>query len=529
MTRKMSDTPTDFNDLAERRGLDAVADQVAAEFAQAESAGGSGRAPEWPEPITPGAVRVADLGVGLLPAPWLRDMVQAVADSTQTPPAMAVLAALAVLATALQRRFEVSPYGDDYTEPLSLWCLVASPSGTRKSAVLTAMDRPFVRWEKLQRDRMRGEVARAEAARDVSAKRIERLKLDAAKAQDAEAREAIKAEIGAEQDAVPDEVRPPRLFTGDTTPERLQALICEHGERMAVHSDEAGIFGIMAGIYTGGAANLDVFLQGYSGTSMRVDRAGRLAHIDRPALSFLLLIQPDVMAEVANSRRFRSSGLLARFLYAVPESNVGRRDVRRHVGIPPEVAGEYERRLFELLDGYGAKVEAPRVIPLSDNARECWLMLAEEIEREQGAGGKFESITDWTSKLPGAVARIAALFELADSGLDVPEVSFEAMDSAVALARRLISHARAAFGLLGTDPVDVDADAVLRWVRAGQLQEFTRRDAQKAQEGRFRSVDRLQRALARLIQCDVLRETKRHNKGAPASVVYVVNPKALST
>lgn len=539
---------TDFNDLADVAGLDAVrllVDQadappedddtarLDADLARFDARLGvrevpQASPPEWPEPSLPGHAHTPEISADLLPT-WLGDMAQAVSASTQTPPALAVMSSLAVLATVLQRRFEVAPYGDSYTEPLALWSLSASPSGTRKTAVLNAMLGPLVHWEKLLRDRMRGDIAKVNARRAVAKKRIERLQQDAAKAKDASERESLTAEIQREETDMPDEIRAPRLFTGDTTAERLQALLVEHGERMAVHSDEAGIFLIMAGIYTGGAANIDVFLQGHAGSPMRVDRAGRTAHVDQPALSFGLLLQPDTLAEVAGVRRFRGSGLLARFLYAIPASNVGRRDVRRHAAIPPTVRDEYERRLHELLEGVPGMVQAPKTLTLSEAARDIWLDLAEAIEREQGEGGKYESISDWTSKLPGAVARIAALLELAEMGLQSEEVSWNAMDRAVRLAWLLIPHAQAAFGMLGTDAADADAVAVLKWIKAGELLEFTRREAQKAQEGRFQSVERLKKALARLEQQDVLREYKRHNKGAPPTMAYKVNPRVLST
>lgn len=513
---------TDWNDLAYFASLDEVNRQVTD---QAEPVA---VAPEWPDPILPGALHTPAIPPDVLPT-WMGDMAKAVAASTQTLPALAVLSGLAVLATVLQRRFEVAPHGGDYTEPLSIWTLSASPSGTRKSAVLNAMLGPLVRWEKLMRDRMRNDIARVIAQRAVAKKRIERLLQDAAKAKDGEQREAARREIQLEEQDMPDELRAPRLFTGDTTAERLQAMLVEHRERMAVHSDEAGIFLIMAGIYNGGSANIDVFLQGHAGSPMRVDRAGRSAHVDKPALSFGLMLQPGVMSEVASSRRFRDSGLLARFLYAIPVSNVGTRDVRLHMPVPPEVKEQYEQRLFKLLDKMPDQATAPKVLTLTDAARECWLDLAEEIERQQGEGGKFESISDWTSKLPGAVARIAALLELAETGLDVEQVSQSAMERAVRLARMLIPHAQAAFGLLGTDATDTDAAAIVKWLRAGELTSFTRREAQKAQEGRFRSVDRLQKALDRLEHQDVLRAFKRHNKGAPPTTAYRVNPKALST
>lgn len=515
---------TDFNDLASLEGLQAVREQIE----QATPALAPSPAPEWPDPILPGARRVPDIDSTVLPG-WLGSMAHAVSQSTQTPPALAVMSCLAVLATVLQRRFVVSPFGDSYVEPLSIWTLSASPSGTRKSAVLGALQAPLVHWEKLHRDRMRGDIARASAARAVAKKRIERLQQDAAKAKEPSERATLTAEIEREELEMPAELLAPRLFTGDTTAERLQALLVEHGERMAVLSDEAGIFQIMAGLYSGGAANLDVFLQGHAGSPMRVDRAGRCAHLDQPALSFGLLLQPAVMADVASSSRFRDTGLLARYLFVIPPSTVGTRDVRRHVPIPAEVRDAYEAGLFRLLEGVPAPVSAPKVLTLSDAAREVWLDFAQEIENQQGEGGRFESISDWTSKLPGAVARIAALLELAENGLSATEVSHAVMDDALNLAGLLIPHAQAAFALLGTDGVDVDAAAVVRWVQANGLKTFTKRDAQKAQEGRFRSVERLQKALDRLEQQDVVRAFKRHNKGAPPSSCFEVNPKALST
>ena len=263
--------------------------------------------------------------------------------------------------------------------------------------------------------------------------------------------------------AAPDELRAPRLSTGDVTPERLQALIAEHGERMTVLSDEPGIFQILAGQYSGGVANIDAFLQSHSGAPFRVDRAGREAHVDRPALSFGLMIQPGILAELAGVRRFRDSGLLARFLFVIPESLVGMRDVRSRVGIPPALRDEWEQLIFALLPRTDpAPPGAPTILDLSDEARELWLVFSEKVERNQGDGGRFESISDWSGKLPGAVARIAALLELAQSRGEARTVGADCMRRAVRLASLLIPHAEAAFRLLGADAVEDDARALMR-------------------------------------------------------------------
>lgn len=481
---------------------------------------------EWPEPIFPGAGVTPEIPADALPG-WLGDMCAAVAASTQTPPALSVMVSLAVLAAVLQRRYEVAPFGDDYTEPLAIWTLTAMPSGARKSAVFNAMTSPLLHWEKLEYDRGRAERGRVASARRVAEKRIERLTQDAAKAADADERERIRVEIQQEKESMPAELRAPRLFTEDVTAERLQAMLSEHGERMALLSDEAGIFQVMAGLYNGGSANLDAFLKGHAGTAMRVDRAGREAHVDKPALTFGLALQPGVLAEVASSRRFRDSGLLARFLYAMPESNVGKRDVRSRMAIPDAVRKEYEASLFRLLERIPAVPSKPRVLPMSNRALDIWADFAQSIEDQQGEGGRYEAISDWTSKLPGAVARIAALLELADSGTGVEDVGDAAVSRAVSLGWLLVPHAQAAFGLLGADGIDSDAAFVLKWIRSGGQMEFSRPECQKALEGRFRSVDRLTKALKRLEDQHIVRSYARRNKGARPTPMYQVNPKAV--
>ncbi|MFZ4539726.1 YfjI family protein [Propionivibrio sp.] len=539
----MSDL-SDFNDLAREAGPGAVATLITSAISTHKAANENAAnrsdamrmdqllatVEEWPDPMIPGIKSTPEIPASLLPS-WVGDMALSVADSTQTPPAMAVALALSVLATVLQRRFEVVPFGegDDYTEPLSLWTLTAMPSGARKTAVINALTDPLMKWEKLERDRLRREIITVNAARAVAKKRIDKLVIDAAKAAGYEARKSIQEEIEIEEDTMPAEIFPPKLFTGDTTAETLQSMLVKQGERMAVLTDEGGIFLVMAGLYSGGNASLDVFLQAHAGSPVRVDRAEREAYLEHPALSFGLALQPGILSDVASGRRFRDSGLLARFLYAMPVSNVGKRDVRRRVPIPPGVRSSYEAGIFGLLDKRPLQPLPPVLLPFSDAAKELWLDFAEEIERSQGEGGKLESISDWTSKLPGAAARMAGLIELAEVGLGAYHISEGAAARGVALARALIPHAQEAFGLLGSDAADVDAKAMLMWIRAEGKASFQRRTCQKAMEGRFRSVERLIKAADRLVQQDVLREEKRANKGARASVWYRVNPKCLST
>src|ERR1700730_11524107 len=108
----------------------------------------------------------------------------------------------------------------------------------------------------------------------------------------------------------------PRSWTQDVTPEKLGTLMAENGGRVGGISDEGGIFDILAGPDSKTAApNLDLFLQGHSGSPVRVDRGSRESVIiESPALTLVLTPQPDVLRSLSEHRAFRGRGLLARFL-----------------------------------------------------------------------------------------------------------------------------------------------------------------------------------------------------------------------
>lgn len=487
-------------------------------------------APQWPEPLLPGSVRVPEIDPDVLGTGWLRDMAAAVAAHTQTPPAMAVLTLLSTLAAVLQRRFEVAPYGDDdYREPLSLWTVVVLASGNRKTAVHKACTGVLVDWEKRERDRLRPEIARVYAQREVVTKRIEALKLQAGREQDAKERQRLQDEIAQLREEMPAELYAPRLFSGDITSERLQQLLVEQDERAAIVTDEGGIFQIMAGAYSGGLSSIDVFLQGHSGSSMRVDRAGRMAHLDRPALTLALALQPGILQDVGKTKRFRDSGLMARCLYGVPRSTLGTRDVRDRRPIPPEVRARYEHSIFSLLDDMRRPIGAPRVLSFDADALELWLQLCQRIEDDLGEGGRYAHMGDWASKLPGAAARIAGLLALADHGTGCKTVPVDAVQRAVRLAELLIPHAEAAFSLMGAADAETDALAVLQFIRHHRLESVARRELQKAMEGRFRTIERLLAAIKLLQDWHVLgRDDRTRGPGRP-SIFYAVNPRVLST
>jgi len=531
---------TDFNDLFQHKGLDAVCECLAAAAevpeikTQTNNATASNDAIEhaststtetYPPLLLPGTIKAPEIPGNILPS-WACAMVEAVAANTQTSPSASVLLALSIIATSAQRRFEVAPYGDDsHLEPMSVWTLTALPSGSRKSPILKALSDPLHQWEKLMADKLHSDIAETNATRRVATKRIERLEARAGSTDQHDERSSIRDEIKAEIEAMPDEQRPPRLITGDVTAERLQELLVEHREAMTLLSDEGGIFQVMGGLYSGGQGILDSFLQAYSGVSIRVDRKSRTAHLERPALTFGLAIQPLILQSVANNKQFHDSGLLARFLFCIPRNTVGHRDVRARIPIPTDVSITWRNKVYALLENAEKPPTDPIILPFTPDARECWLDFAQKVENELIGTGKLGQMTEWGAKLAGQCARIAGLIELISSGRETEEVTLDSVERAVRLCGLLVQHAKAAFRLLGADKIETDALHLMSWIKATERHEFDRSFAQKALEGKFRTVNQLKQAAERLNEWNVLSpELQRKNKGARHTPYYRVNP-----
>ena len=92
--------------------------------------------------------------------------------------------------------------------------------------------------------------------------------------------------------------------------EAVASLLAEQG-RIAVMSAEGGMFETIAGRYSQGVANLDVYLKGFSGDTLRVDRKTRPPeYVKKPALTMALTVQPAVIKDLAVKPGFRGRGLL---------------------------------------------------------------------------------------------------------------------------------------------------------------------------------------------------------------------------
>jgi len=493
---------------------------------------------EWGLPVPFREYNLPTFPVETLPS-WLRSFVEQEAEATQTPDDLAALQSLATCAATVAGNIEIEARRG-WIEPLNIFTLVVLESANRKSTVVNETAKPLERYEADLLADMRDEIAAALSDKKILEARLEKAQKDCAKL-NGDALYVRKEEAKAIAIELENHVVPvaPRFFVDDVTAETLASKMAEQGGRMALFSAEGGIFETMAGRYSNGAPNIDVYLKGHAGDSLRVDRRDRSERIDRPALTIGLAVQSDVIRGLAQKPGFRGRGLLGRILYSLPLSRLGARKSRAEP-LSEEVRRAYERNLIRMVainsKKQGGKTE-PIMIQLSREADGLLAQFQDEIEPQLAEGGDLASMSEWAGKLCGAVVRLAGILHVANyshRAPDIPsEVPAETFKRALAIGRYLIPHAQAAHAEMGADPLIEDAKYVLRWLKRERLEFATRRDIHVGCRGRFRKVTELEPVLTLLEEHNFIRpldqtagtETRR---GRKASQLFEVNPRAFN-
>jgi hypothetical protein len=464
-------------------------------------------------------------------AGWLGDMINAVSLATETPRELSAMAVLGILGTVCQKRFAIRPE-PGYFESLAIWAVCALLPGNRKSAVMSELVRPLIAWERRKTTEVGEERKRIESKRKTAEARIAELRSSAKKKNGAEFHDAMEA-IADEEAAVPELPELPRLFAQDVTPERLGSLLAENGERMGIISDEGGPIDMMKGRYSNnGVLNLDVFLQGHAGSSVRVDRGSRgPVVLNHPALSMALSPQPDVLAGLTSHPGFRGRGLLARWLFAIPVSRLGYRNLEPHP-IPGGIRDYYNRSIEALADIPANMMngeEVSRILYPTADAWRVWKEWQREVELMMRSGGRLENLTDWAGKLPGATARIAGLLHCADYATcaeSVLEVQAETMERAVRFARFLLEHALIAFDVMGADPGMEVAQRLWSVIEANRSDTFSANDAWHPLRGTYKRAKDAEPGFEVLIEHSYIEElhTADLRKPGRPSRRFRVNP-----
>ena len=474
-------------------------------------------------PLKPQYSDLPSFPVDCLPE-TLKSYVNAVAAHSQTSPDMAAVIGLGTLAVCLQGKYQVQGM-PGYVEPLSLYTVVIASPGERKSSVMRDMTGPLYEYEQELNK------ARAPAIRENQQEResLERRINAKRKALEHKPDARSEAELHQLEDELAElpEVRSVRFFADDCSSEALTSLLAANEGRFAVLSTEGGIFDIMAGRYSS-KVNIDVWLKGHCGDTIRVDRLGRQdEYVPHPTLSAILTIQPSVLDEIMENTTMTGRGLIARFLYASPPSQIGKR-VYITPSIPPEVAAAYRNQIFSLMALPAG--ETPTTLTLSARAEIRMAIFFQQHEQYLICEG--QDISDWANKHVGSVLRIAGLLHAAEAPDHQREISEETLLRAIQIGAYFLAHARYAYSMMGTDLSIQKANFVLGKLHKKGIAEIKRQDLFQLCRGKFfKKTEEIIPTLELLEEHGYLRldQPVTSGVGRPPDMRVIVNPEGATT
>ncbi len=361
---------------------------------------------------------------------------------SQVDTAMTFSAALATFALCMQGKYMVSyPSGNGWKEHLCLYLVIVAEPGETKSGTFGAVNRPIRAWQDEKRadyEKSRNLYLQEKQAKEEKQKNLK--KAIANLKTPPEKQQQYHEELKAITDELTELQAPisPNFIVADTTMEALADLMMETGGSAGVFGSEGDFFKIITGLYNHGVcSNLQLILNAYDGDSYMMRRVTRDTYLQRPLLSFCLMLQPNLYQETFANAELRGRGLLARFLTCTPKSMAGKRDKRSTATLDAVNYVAYEKAMAYFLNLQQDSEKEPPVLTWEQDAKERMLDYMQTIENSMGKGQPMEDCKDYANKASAVAMRIAGILHLLQtySLEQIPPISKETTEKAIKVHR----------------------------------------------------------------------------------------------
>lgn len=293
-------------------------------------------------------------------------------------------------------------------------------------------------------------------------------------------------------------VKEMKLITTDVTAEALAGIMSENDEVMGILSPEGGIFDVISGMYSSSVTNLNIFLSGYDGEPVKIDRKYGSVALHRPLLTFGICAQPQVLNSVINNPQFTGKGLTQRFLFCIPDSMIGHRKLIQDVN-GNSVTRAYSDLITRLLN-------MPRNdecrIDLSCKAVDQLTDYADKIEYQMSDMENLAEHREFFSKLLGKTLRIAGVLHLCEHSPSEC-ISGETMQAAIDITTYFGQHY---LKMMCADNYDNSAQYLLDKITAKIIREgrtvISLRDIKRT--AKRLSSEQIETTLEKLTACNYL-------------------------
>ena len=512
---------SDFNDLHLHEGIEAVKHCFSPDLIV-------NPAIVWDDPIEIRPHLTPELYPTQALPQTIRNAVEEVQAFVKSPIALVASSALASLSVAAQGHIDIQR-NPGLTGPTSLFLLAIAPSGERKSSSDNFMAEPILEYDQQQAAMMKDEIKRYQAQLAVwKAKHdgiVSKIRSLRGKSQPTN---KLEEELLDLQKNEPERPRVPHLLLGDATPEGLSISLTREWPSGGIFSSEGGVIlgshGMGSDSLMRNLGILNVLWDG--GTHQMTRRTSDRIEIRGVRLTMALQTQEQTLKEFFSktSGLARGMGFFARFLVTFPESTQGTRLFSEAPTAWPNL-NKFRRRLDELLntplemtDDYTL---TPKLMQLSPEAKAVWIAFHDSIEVELRHDGELTDVRDVASKAADNAARLAALFQIYESGFS--EVTANAMQAATQIVAWHLHEARRLLPQLTLRREERNLIAIDQWIIRQCRNRGTNHILKNElrQKGPIRNVQEIDLMLAELISLKRIRIVERQR------ITIEVNPALL--
>lgn len=443
----------------------------------------------------------------------LAKYLKAVAENVQVYPEMCALPMLSVLSLCCQGKFEVRFPSSTHKEPLNIYTVTVAKPGERKSGVFRSFIHPLIKYQREENKRREPLITDFKTKSKILSKSIEKATT--------KGDTTLVTQLTLELNEL-EPVHRLNLNITDCTPESLAFEMAENDEIMGILDDECGIFDQIAGLYTNGISNIDIFLKSYDGSQYTVTRRTKEnIYLESPLITLGLMSQPEAFQRAMKNPQFIGRGLIHRFLFAFPESMQGFR-TQYSKSIPTELENEYNELIIRLLTT--PKNDEPFVLGFNKKASLLLKDYFDFIEDRLKKGGSLEYMAEWANKLYAKCIRIAGLLHLCEHSYD-ELIDEKTTQTAILIAMWAENQAHRVFENTATEDITTtNAKYILSKIKNQKISFVTSREILRICR-KIRNADELQEALELLEDMKYIREIPQEYSGTgrKPSPKYKVN------
>ena len=511
--------------------------------------------PTWrpPKNIPVKLAKVADFSLEFLPpsiAPWVGD----ISERLQCPLDYVAVTALTALGALIGRRVGIKPQQKtDWLEVPNLWGAFIGKPGMLKSPAMMEALKPLHHLE--------AEAAKAHAAALVDHQaalaefKLHKSVNESVLKEELKKRVAERAvNLGGVSDitnmikeaqkedplglgAGPEEPKPVRYRTNDSSYEAIGALLVSNPSGLLVERDE--LVSLLKHLdREEQCVARGFYMSGWSGAQpYTFDRITRgHIHVDAVCIGLLGNTQPTKIAEYvrrANADGAGGDGLIQRFgLLVWPDEPIGWKNVDEYPdkASRERVWGSFERisKLTEAgVLSLGAEKGPYDKIPafrFDEEASGQFLDWRTDLEKQLRSDDLSPALEGHVAKYRKLVPALALIDHLAEHGRGA--VGLEALLRALSMVEYLETHARRVYGAANAAETTA-AEAILTHIRRGELKDgFTARDVHQRGWSRLTEREHVQLGLNLLVDLDHLMEvtSEKTSYGGRPRVTYLINP-----